>query len=311
MRHNKFIVFLLLCGIISSCDTREDYFFNHSEEPIITLNSTADSTIDGKRYIFVELSWGDTVEIDYNFDDPYGQITDFHTEIKARINNRPDGYYWGDNAVEIVYDEDGYPDHWAINDHKPEFDFTHFANKLSVEIDTNRNKILIIEKTTNYKKYYDFRDRTHVGLDEDSLAINAIITISAANALGKFGSSNILMSLYGNRPPKSDFHLLEVNGHELHREIVTDCIDPDGDKIIGYEYCIDGVIINNRSGYAYEEGPVKDEGKGAYNGTYITYTKQSSIKHAFQEKGDHTIHVRCKDRWGDWSTWTSKTIYIE
>ena len=131
-------------GILSSCDTREDYFFEHRAEPVIALVSDNDSTIDGKRYIYAELSWGDTIEIDYQFIDSYKKITDFKTEIKARINNRSDYYYWKDLA-DVVYESEDVT-YWSFDTGK-EYDYTQFANHLSVQIDTVRNKLLLIEST--------------------------------------------------------------------------------------------------------------------------------------------------------------------
>ncbi len=306
MHFIKFILYVAIgMVVLSSCDTREDYFFEHSEEPIISLVSDHDSTIDGKRYIYVELSWGDTIEIDYQFIDPYKKISDFKTEVKPRINNRSDFYYWKDLA-EVGYESEDVT-YWSFDTGK-EYDYTQFANHLSVQIDTVRNKLLLIESTQSAQEFYKKSARTQIKKDADSIAIDAIITVSAANALGKYGSSNILMTLYKNRPPTATCSVSSVPGHPMHKEITIHGSDPDNDEINKYEYCIDGKLFKNNSGYASSNVP--DEGKGAYNGTYVTGINLSSIKHAFQDYGEHIIHVRCRDSWGNWSCWYSQTITI-
>ncbi|MCQ2211420.1 MAG: hypothetical protein MJZ34_14135 [Paludibacteraceae bacterium] len=310
MKFIQFICISVAIWLCYACDTRDDYFYDHNEEPIITLISEKDSTIDGKRYICLDLTWGDTLEIDYKFKDTKGVINDFKSEVKPIIKNRDDYYYWKDLAI-VDYHDDGSTDSWYYLGNSP-YDYTHFSNHLCVEIDTTRNKIIIIESTSSAQEYYANNGRTNTGkLSSDSLSIDAIITISASNIIGQYGSSNILLKLYANRPPIANFSIEEVTGHPLHRRINAQCIDPDKDDIQLYEYNIDGKLFEHQSGYDWLSEKTKEIGKGAYNGTYIANTRLSSIKHSFQEKGAHTIHLRCQDSWGNWSTWYTKTINIE
>ena len=74
MKHIKFKLILgfIASILISSCDTRDDYFFEHCEEPVITFFSDNDTTIDGKRFINVDIYLGDEKEIYFDFSDIYG-----------------------------------------------------------------------------------------------------------------------------------------------------------------------------------------------------------------------------------------------
>ncbi|MBR0503065.1 MAG: hypothetical protein IJJ77_07460 [Paludibacteraceae bacterium] len=310
MKFHKTICFFILIGLCYACDTRDDYFYDHTDPPTISLVAEKDSTIDGKKYICIDVTWGDTIEIDYRFDDICGYIGNFTAVVKPLIKRRDDYYYWKDLAI-VDYQEDGTTNSWYYPGDSP-YDYTQFDNHLCVKIDTARNKILIIESTSSAKEYYFNNGRSNIGkLGKDSLTIDAVVTLSTANILGLYGSANILLKLYVNRPPIADFTLASVTGYPLHRKIETHCTDPDNDEIILYEYCIDGKVFDHTSGYDWGSDKVYEKGKGAYNGTYITGTQLSSVKHAFQEAGDHTISVRCQDQWGNWSTWSTKTIYIE
>ena len=286
--------------LLSSCDTRDDYFVNHSEAPLMTLYSDHDSTFDGKKYIVVELGWGDTVEVEYFFEDIYLENSNYYNyhrlESECLFNPRADNYYWK------IY---GSPKSTQESDFG---DLTTFSNNLTVDMDLFNQKLVFIEHTRSAEEFYNVKNYSPLG--SDSLSFTGRITIKSYNILGNYGTAYVFVKTYANRPPVADFSLEKVPGESsMHRRIVAHCSDPDRDDIIAYEYCIDGKTIGSRS--VYDTSNSSSGGQAAYNGTYITRTSLSSVNHVFQESGAHTVSVRCQDKWLNWSAWTSQELIIE
>ena len=86
--------------------------------------------------------------------------------------------------------------------------------------------------------------------------------------------------------------------------------DPDGDLIVAYEYLIDGTLIADRAGFEnlVDKHCFFNPGFAAKEGTYIISTPLSTVKHAFQTTGTHTVYVRAKDSLGLWSKWYSLNV---
>ena len=59
------IVIAWLSLVLTACDTRDDYFYEHCDEPTVTF-TTSDSdsvTVSGKRYVQIVLNWNETKKL--------------------------------------------------------------------------------------------------------------------------------------------------------------------------------------------------------------------------------------------------------
>lgn len=292
-------IWLLLLGLLAtlaglgSCDSREDYFLLKCDEPEVRVNESQGDKIDtigGQRYIGVDLSWGETKTIDFDFIDPYGlDVDDYYIELK--------GYGGGEDLHKFFNSNE---------DSKNPFN----SDYIDFQIDKKNKKIIITDKTTD--PLIHLRD----GRIETMFHCNFYLYIK--NELGKPGYATIYFTLKGNQPPAPIINIADGN-KPMEKIISIDGNDPNDNEVVKYEYCIDGNVIGDR-GYENEEyynNPnikkdflAEPSGKAAYNGTYITATRISSINHVFQSKGEHIIYVRCKDTWGYWSDWVKKDIRI-
>ena len=291
---NKFVIalalFLGLIFIVSSCDTRDDYFYEHCDEPVVNFISDSDTIVDeSTKYIIVDVNWGHETEISYSFTDEYGEITNVSYDHRGGSSS----YYYFDKETE-----------------------TFRSDRLEFDFDNQNQKIYIKELTKDAKDVYNSLKEENPDL---YLKISKWryeefrVAIMAKNILGKTGTGYILLRVHFNQKPQFDITIDDTE-NDLEKVII---VTPTGseDDIIYYEYCIDGSTAYT-SGYVFENGYESGDaekikaGEAAWNGTYITATTLSMIRHAFQYSGKHTISVRCQDIWGCWSEWEKKKITI-
>ncbi len=167
-------------------------------------------------------------------------------------------------------------------------------------------EIILDEKTKQIKVQSNLNDKT-INNIEHSFSIYII----AVDNFGLTAKAKISIKLLENRPPIPQVTFNELSSTEY--EISADeSVDPDGDKIIAYEYLIDGKVIYNKAGYEgeYETVANPNPGHAGTGGTYIISTPLSSIKHNFQVENvnDFKIYVRVKDEQGLWSSWSQFSL---
>lgn len=129
------------------------------------------------------------------------------------------------------------------------------------------------------------------------------------------GSAWIEVSVCANKPPTPVFHLEKRNNMEC-KIMAENSTDPDGDKIVAYEYVIGSQtadeLVYNQAGYETEDFnpyvPNANAGRAAKGGTYIVATPISGVNHIFQQAGTYSVSVRCKDAIGLWSKWSTNKL---
>ena len=104
MKKEKLIWLSAILVSLNACDTRDDYFLEHGETPIIemkTANDTMSSEFwEGKKYRIIEVGFGRPDTLTFSINDPYGKecTYDFRlTSIPAE--NEANGVY----AEELLY----------------------------------------------------------------------------------------------------------------------------------------------------------------------------------------------------------------
>jgi len=294
---NIFFLIICLSSILSSCDTREDYYELFGEEPIIKLKTDNDSTIDGKKYVVINMRWGEEKDVFYEFWDKYGDLKDIVLSTCTGL---------GAAAFDYTY---------YYNRETKSFNQNH----LSFNLDKEKKCITIKEKTTSIDYFYN---QTGVYFTGSSMTPEASFefTLKVRNILNIESSVNIYLRIQPNTEPAPLIDVSDTDDPLIKKITVTPSHFPYRgqyaifeDDIVLYEYNIDGTIIYCH-GYDLPGNSQRDYigvGKAAYNGTYILGTKLSTINHVFQRIGSHVIYVRCQDSWGCWSSWVKKEIIIQ
>ena len=294
MKKIYILITIIIAVAVTACDTRDDYFYEHCDEPTVTF-TTSDSdsvTVSGKRYVQIVLNWNETKKVDFSLHDKYGGISGVQWKVLSYstpwINSagNPYGYVKLDSTSgKIVLGRI-----WVEYDKSGSISFTEdFLSN-----DLNKGQYFHITKG----------DKTYYSEDIDSTTI--ILQGCFYNKLGVKGYTNIILNVRPNRPPVPVISVKKIN--DLEYTISAEkSYDPNGEEITKYDYCIDGTIIYNSASYPWERN---SEEIAAVGGTYIKSTSLTSVNHAFQTTGLHTIYVRCKDKWGLWSKWTMLNITL-
>lgn len=138
------------------------------------------------------------------------------------------------------------------------------------------------------------------------------VKIIVSDYYGDKGEAIINIADYDNLPPEPVISCSHIQNLE-YRIDASASTDVDGDKIVAYEYLVDGETMTNESGYENLSEPkcLFNPGMAGKKGTYIISNSLNSVKHAFQTTGTHIIYVRVKDSLGLWSGWKSVAIDIQ
>lgn len=286
MRNFCFVLLAYMALILVSCDSREDYFEKYGEKPVILLHTPTDTTINDEKYLVVNIGWGEEISVYYDFQDQYGDVSDFEYEIICIGSSYIENEYYileGKDPLEIN------PEH------------------LSIVCDKNNNRFVIKENTTLDESTLEYH-KSHRSYGYQS---EIRMYLKVKNKIGKEGMANLFICIHGNERPEVKIEMVDIPDQPMAKQIVLTTIDEDVPLL--YEYNIDGQVMNV-GGYELENPSGVDTciaiGKAAYNGTYITGTKLSTINHAFQYPGKHTIYARCKDKWNCWSYWTELKVNV-
>ena len=288
MKNLAYILGVLTCAIIlSSCDTRDDWFKDNCEEVVFYFleGKNRKDTLDAHK----------PKTLDYTLKTKY--VTS-------------DGYVKTDTiSLKVVCEMLGAKEYVPVN-------YSHYDG------DGKPSNANVILNGVNFgKRRFDGASQLFgLGLvkdvqffDSDTVAMRmgyVSYRVSLSDLLGNNYFVKININMIGNIPP---IPVLEVSGNGLERRLsLKKSYDKDG-SVKKYEVCVDGNAVE----YAMDENRYEQiegywqGGKAAYGGTYITSTSINTFNHVFQELGSHTVFYRCMDNEGAWSRWKKETIIVE
>jgi len=102
---------------LPSCDTRDDYFLEHGEKPIIKMSASNDKRgseyWEGKRYRIVEVGWGSPDTLSFSIEDPYGKACTYDFRLSSiPQENKTNGVL----STELIYYLGPDVCHWSLDD---------------------------------------------------------------------------------------------------------------------------------------------------------------------------------------------------
>ena len=87
MDRKRFLWLSAIAVSLGSCDTRDDWFLEHGEEPVIKMETSSDTLggeyWEGKRYRVVEVGWGRPDTLSFSIEDPYGKECSYDFKITS------------------------------------------------------------------------------------------------------------------------------------------------------------------------------------------------------------------------------------
>lgn len=296
---------LVTVVLFVSCDTREDYFYEHGEAPTVEVKESVSTdevgeNTTGRQFVKTTLHWGDTSIVSLEIQDPYGKPYSMsfeidHVSVENCLTEYP--YVLIEESTDVS-----------------EKDLFKLTELLEITYDNHERQVMIVDKVESAMQFYEaYQKMFPNGFWNSERSVKDMTITCVVNIKNMIGVSTpfyLHINLKGNNSPLPEI-LVEDGLTYMEKYIrVNETCDPDGDKIVCYEYLIDGQSLGKK-GYEFEEEyPAPSAGRGGYDGTYIT-TRRSGVNHAFQSTGEHTVAVRCQDEWGFWSDWVKKEIIID
>lgn len=337
-----FPLLTILIGGFSACETREDFILEHCPPPQVELKYEGDSTYEGKRYLNVVMSAGETVEIDVKVSDIYDdeikrvyfhEDEDYSTGL-IKYKNRNEYYI---TSVGNYHDEENpnYSCPYLYEKLPGNFRYFTFGEGLDVSISNNK---LIIKENTKFPVYeLGIWGQYEVlfPLKEQS------IPLTFENSIGKQSIINIILTINGYQAPDQEIEVKRIDDLDaLAYNFTIHATDLNGDSIVMYEYFIDfsesyvgvgeletlckpkneGYIGQADNDIYKDKKPVGTYNGISYNDNYgrLDYssklhykTSLNSINVAFQSKGNHRIAYRSMDETGLWSPFKKYEFTIE
>lgn len=288
---SRLMCLLVVVFVCASCDTRDDYYYEHGKKPVVSVYS-GDSLLDSGdvRYVRISLKMGESKTLKFGFENPY------------------EGVLWNDIEVTNIVDSEYGTNLEALRPFIDNYNPSTGIYKLDgyyagVTVNPVGNQLYNLS-------FYRVVGYSGMSKRELTADLEVTYTITLTNAIGVKSFFYVYVDMKGNKAPDPQIKVSDLTTDWEKLIEIEDGADPDGDDIVLYEYCFDGVTVGS-AGYEFEVGQSDCPAKMcAYDGVYIT-TTLNGVRHAFQSSGVHTIAVRCKDSHGYWSDWKKVNITLK
>ncbi|MBR5208672.1 MAG: hypothetical protein IKV67_02345 [Paludibacteraceae bacterium] len=291
MRYLGFI--LVLLTVLSSCDSREDWFAREDDGATFIIKSSKSAWWeDEEKYEFRN----DTVDSDYY------KLVEFN--LKVNEVRWSDSYYYTGMEYKsecLNLDIEGLIQNVNIRSHT------------RMKVVTEPHAPEFINFSDENWVYFTAYDGSKPVTRNDTIApiLNrAEVTVELEDAYHNILYCYLKINCLGDIPPIPVIEVKDIDGYPMEKVLsLGKSYDKDG-SVTKYEYCIDG-NIRSYNLPVYDCDPEgSPAGKGAYGGTYITSTEFSEIRHSFQTEGEHIVYYRCMDNLGLWSLWYNVLITV-
>ena len=266
MKYLGFILVLLL-GMVS-CDTRDDYFLEHGDAPIIEMKTSNDTLgveyWEGKRYRVIEVGFGKPDTLTFSINDPYGKECTYDLKFESLpAENNVNGvyaeellYYFG---KEITTEENKAKDIEGTE----RYLYVYSERKLDdpfLNIVSSKGKIIFslkksdysttlahdyLDKITNYthgweSQYTQYKESYNLVHEKPfSKDVSARFALTAKNKINVETTEYVIVKIKPNRQPKPTLIISCVDKETNEYKITVDGSDPDGHEIVKWSYIFD------------------------------------------------------------------------
>lgn len=279
MKGTRILWLSAILASLSACDTRDDYFLEHGEEPVIemkTSNDTLNSEYwEGKRYRIVNVGLGRPDTLSFTITDPYGKECSYDFDlISLPADNDVNGvyreellYYFGKDVcknfiVPSVSKQDagiklgGSAIYDTHND--PALKKVKSMNKVIfklgrkdldfIQVEDNLKELLRYAGCGSDEDWDNLKDwETYIRVVEDNLLheipltkeVSARYAMTAKNKIGTEATEYVVVKIKPNCQPVPTFSYTCSNKETNEYKISAGGTDPDGHKIVKWSYLFD------------------------------------------------------------------------
>ena len=289
MRYIGFI--LVLLTVLSSCDSREDWFAREGKGISFIIKSCKSAW------------WDDGVQYEFRNDTVYSDNYRV-VEYNVKIND----VHFSDGFNNITYASECV--HLDIEGLGGKVEMVK-KSELDMDITTDLPDPHFVQLDCHWYNFRNLYGAPTTNTDTIAPILNtAHMIIELEDSFRNKLYCHVKINCLGDIAPVPLLEIKDVDGNPMEKAFdLSKSYDKDG-SVEKFEFCIDGEIVDYNSPAFDCRQDLAPAGKGAYGGTYITSTSISEVKHAFQKEGEHVVYYRCMDNLGLWSLWYNVLITV-
>lgn len=274
MKGTRFLWLTAILASLSACDTRDDYFLEHGEEPVVDMTTTNDTMNseywDGKRYRIVEVGFGKSDTLAFSINDAYGKELSY----EFKMQNFPDDnerngvyaeelmYFFGKDALingcmatslesrrspldlGTCSEEDYKLDNPCLKKNISSGKIT-FSLRSTAHRSIAEDYLDQVLRNSGAEMYlsdpsYSFAAKTSL-LHEIpfSKEVSARYTLNVKNKIGVETTEYVIVKVKPNNQPVPKISATCVNRETNEYKITVDGSDPDGHDVVKWSYLFD------------------------------------------------------------------------
>ncbi len=261
---------------MSSCDTRDDYFLEKGDAPIIDMTTTNDTMSsefwEGKKYRVIEVGFGKPDTLSFSINDPYGKECTYDFQFQSLpADNQANGvfaeellYFFGDEICtftnkatsidinltnrEVTLDQ--YSDRTikepalSLSKSKGKFVFSLNQEKKAQDLVHDYLKTIVnyafnTNAMEDVVKYQYVSQTSLLHEIPFSKEVSARFALTATNKIGVSSTEYVLVKIKPNTQPIPTIQYSCIDKETNEYKFIAGGQDPDGHKIIKWSYIFD------------------------------------------------------------------------
>lgn len=261
---------------MSSCDTRDDYFLEKGDAPIIDMTTTNDTMSsefwEGKKYRVIEVGFGKPDTLSFSINDPYGKECTYDFQFQSLpADNQVNGvfaeellYFFGDEICtftnkatsidinltnrEVTLDQ--YSDRTikepalSLSKSKGKFVFSLNQEKKAQDLVHDYLKTIVnyafnTNAMEDVVKYQYVSQTSLLHEIPFSKEVSARFALTATNKIGVSSTEYVLVKIKPNTQPIPTIQYSCIDKETNEYKFIAGGQDPDGHKIIKWSYIFD------------------------------------------------------------------------
>lgn len=260
---------------LNACDTRDDYFLEHGDAPVIeiqTANDTMSSEFwEGKRYRVIEVGFGKPDTLSFSITDPYGKDCTYDFLFQSLpVENQTNGvfaeellYFFGSEIcnqaskatsidVNLTNREVSLDEYSDMDIKEPALNISKSKGKFVFSLKEDKPQDLAhkyLETIVRYAfnteamsiitKYQNAAQTSLLHEIPFSKEVSARYALTATNKIGVSTTEYVLVKIKPHTQPTPTIQINCVDKETNEYKIVAGGQDPDGHKIVKWSYIFD------------------------------------------------------------------------